>query len=94
MRWLPIHDLDYALRPNQLHCYCFMLLPDVTLSPLFAEREKSAQQTLEIFDDVTEVFERLSRQFVLVSEAEMMELIEAFVVVMYNRTTTTFDINE
>ncbi|VDI68770.1 cell adhesion molecule 3 [Mytilus galloprovincialis] len=44
-------------------------------------------------NDVTEVFKRLSRKPVLVSDADM-ELIEAFVVVMYDRTTTTFDINE
>ncbi|VDI09708.1 Hypothetical predicted protein [Mytilus galloprovincialis] len=47
----------------------------------------------EIFNDVTKVFERLSKKPVLVSDADM-ELIEAFIVVMYDRTTTTFDINE
>ncbi|VDI70370.1 Hypothetical predicted protein [Mytilus galloprovincialis] len=52
---------------------------DVTLSPLFVERKKqSAGQTWEIFDDVIEVFWRLSKKPALV---------------MYDRPTP-FDINE
>ena len=43
-------------------------------------------------DDITELFRRLEKH-ALVSKADM-ELIEAFVVVMNDRPTTTFDINE
>ena len=94
LRWLPIHDIDHALGAKSAALPFFHAFTGCdTVSAFHGKGKKSTWQTWEILDDVTEVFERLSKTPASVSETDM-EMVEAFVVVMYDRSTATFDVNE
>lgn len=61
------------------------------MSAFCGKGKKSAWQTWEVFPDVTDVFSRLSMR---PNTIEDMDIIEAFVCIMYDRTTVTFAVNE
>ena len=54
---------------------------------------KSAWQTWQVFPDATDVFIRLSNRPDSPLETDM-EIIEAFVCIMYDRGTDTFAVNK
>ena len=70
-----------------------MLSLDGTLYLHFAEGKKSAWQTWEVFPDATDVFTRLSKRPHSLLETDM-EIIEAFVCIMYDHGTDTFTVNK
>ena len=67
----------------------FHAFMDVTVSAFREKGKNSAWQTWEVLPDATEVFTRLSKRPYSLLETDM-EIIEAFVCIMYYQGTDTF----
>jgi hypothetical protein len=94
LRWIPIHEISNALGPRAL-CLPFVhaFTSCDTVSAFRGKGKRTAWQVWEIFDDATDTFFRLSQTPAVIDDQDM-EFIEAFVVIMYDRTTTTFPVNK
>jgi hypothetical protein len=94
LRWIPIHEISNALGPRAL-CLPFVheFTSCETVSAFRGKGKRTAWQVWEIFDDATDTFFRLSQTPAVIDDQDM-EFIEAFVVIMYDRTTTTFPIHQ
>ena len=93
-RWIPIHDIskDLGIRGVGLPFYHAFNGCD-TVSAFCGKGMKSAWQTWQVFPDATDVYIRLSNRPDAPLETDM-EIIEAFVCIMYDRGTDTFAVNK
>ena len=90
LRWIPIHEISNALGPRALGLPFFHAFTGCdTVSAFRGKGKRTAWQVCEIFDDATDTFVRLSQTPAVIDDKDM-DFIEAFVVIMYDRTTTTF----
>ena len=93
-RWLPIHDITAELEmPVSALPFFHAFTGCDTTSAFRGKGKKSAWQVWEVFPDVTEVFSRLSSMPDSVTDNDM-EMLEAFVCIMYDRATCTFKVND
>ena len=93
-RWLPVHELSNSLGPRVAALPFFNAFSGCdTVSAFPGKGKKSAWQTWEVFPDVTDVFARLSKRPNSIEDTDI-DLIEAFVCIMYDRSTATFAVNE
>ena len=93
-RWLPIHDITAELEmPVSALPFFHAFTGCDTTSAFRGKGKKSAWQVWEVFPDVTEVFSRLSSMPDSVTDNDM-EMLEAFVCIMYDRATCTFEVND
>ena len=95
MKWIPIHELLNAIGPARasgimyLHAYIGC---DV-VSPFTGKGKKSAWQKLDVFDEITETFSKLSHFPTEVTDTDLNTL-ERFVVLMYDRSSAATGVDE
>ena len=93
-RWPPIHEMVTSLKvPVSALPFFHAFTGCDTVSAFRGKGKKSAWQTWEVFPDATEVFVRLGRMPDSITEDDM-EILEAFVCILYDRATSTFGVND
>ena len=87
-RWIPVHDIKRSLGSILRSLPFFHAFTGCdTVSSFTGKGKKSAWQSWNVFEEVTEVFSRLSSPRDNVTNDDM-SIIEEFVVIMYDRTST------
>lgn len=93
-RWLPVHDIGDSLGiPVSALPFFHAFTGCDTVSAFRGKGKKTAWQVWEVFPDATEVFARLGMSPASITEDDI-EILEAFVCILYDRATTTFAVNE
>ena len=88
LRWIPIYEISNALGSRTLGLPSFHAFNGCDIVSTF--RGKNKRTAWEIFDGATDTFVRLRGT----PADQGMECIKAFVVIMYERTTTTLAVNK
>ena len=85
MRWIPVHDLYNALAENSTGVLFFHAFTGWDVVSAFPGKgKKSAWQTLDVYDEASKVFMKLSL-FPPVVDYEDMHTLEIFVFIVYDR---------
>ena len=95
MRWIPVHEVVSAIgleKARGLPYFHAFTGCDV-VSAFRGKAKKSAWQTWNVFDDVTETFANLSQHPALIRDLDM-EKLERFVVLMYDRSSAATGVDE
>lgn len=94
-RYIAIHELVVTMNPRQ--CFtlpvCHALTGCDTVSAFAGRGKKTALETWKVFPEVTVAFEELLHMPADIS-AEAMALLERFVVLMYDRTSDSLQVND
>ena len=93
-RWMPIHDICKLLGPRSKALPFFHAFTGCdTVSAFVGKGKKSAWQAWNVDEEATEVFRSLSTATDTISQSEM-DTLEQFVVIMYDRSSTTCKVDE
>ena len=92
-RWIPIHDIAKTLGPKARALPFFHAFTGCDTVSAFVGKGKSCWQAWNVFLDATEVFHRFSAPIDKIG-SDCVSIIEAFVVIMYDRSSSTNDVNE
>lgn len=93
-RWIPIHEIAAAMGPKASALPFFHAFSGCdTVSAFHGKGKKSAWQTWTVFQRATPTFTKLSSTPAAV-EDEDLQIIEEFVVLMYDRSSSYKDVNE
>ena len=94
-RYLPAHEIANALgvpKASSLPAFHAFTGCD-TVSGFSGKGKKSAWEVWRVFPEVTEAFIELSSSGITTIRDELFELLERFVIVLYDRTSQLTDIN-
>ena len=94
MRWIPAHELYRSVGPEKgrgITCLHAFTGCDV-VSAFRGKGKKSAWQTWDVCAEASDVFARLSQYPPTVNDNEM-DILEKFVVIMYDRSSTATCVN-
>lgn len=93
IRWIPVHELVSAIGPEKASGipYFHAFTGCDVVSAFRGKGKKTAWQTLDICDEVSETFTNLSQHPTSVSDLELQHL-ERFVVLMYDRCAARLDL--
>ena len=88
MRWIPVHEVVSAIGLKKARGipYFHAFTGCDIVSAFRGKAKKSAWQTWNVFDDITETFINLSQHPTLIRDLDMQRL-ERFVVLMYDRSS-------
>lgn len=93
-RWFQVHDIPKRLGARVAALHFFHAVSGCDIVTAFRGKgRKSAWQIWKVFPDVTDVFTRFSMRLNSI-EGTDMDNIEAFLCLIYDRTTATFVVNE
>ena len=94
-RWIPVHDLLSAIGPEKARgiLYFHAFTGCDVVSAFHGKGKKSAWQTWDVCEEVSETFTRLSHCPTGVSDADLQKL-ETFVVLMYDRSSASSGVDE
>jgi hypothetical protein len=93
-RWVPIHEIAKTLGSRARALPFFHAFSGCDTVPAFTGKgKKSCWQAWNVFPDATEVSRRLSSPIDNVG-SDCWDIIEAFVIIMYDRSSSTTDVNE
>ena len=95
MRWIPVHDVVSAIGFDKAGgiTYFHAFTGCDVVSAFRGKGKKSAWQTWNVFDDITETFANLSQYPTLIRDIDMKKL-ERFVVLMYDRSSAATGVDE
>jgi hypothetical protein len=95
LRWIPIHDVVSAIGPERASGILFFhaFTGCDIVSGFRGKGKKTAWQTWNICDDVSETFTKLSQQPTEVTELDLQQL-EKFVVMVYDRSSAVTSVDE
>ena len=95
MKWIPIHELLNAIGPARASgiLYFHAFTGCDVVSAFRGKGKKSAWQTWDVFDEVTENFSNLSKFPTEVTDTDLKTL-ERFVVLMYDRSSAATGVDE
>ena len=95
IKWIPIHELLNVIGPARasgiMYCHAFTGCDVVTT--FRGKGKKSAWQTWDVFDEVTETFSKLSQFPTEVTYTDLNTL-ERFIVLMYDRSSAATGVDE
>ena len=88
MRWIPVHEVVSAIGLEKTRGipYFHVFTGCDVVSAFRGKAKKSAWQTWNVFDDVSETFTNLSQHPTLICDLDLQRL-ERFVVLMYDRSS-------
>ena len=95
MRWIPVHEVVSAIgleKAGGIPYFHAFTGCDV-VSAFRGKAKKSAWQTWNVFDDVSETFTNLSQHPTLIRDPDLQRL-ERFVVLMYDRSSAATGVDE
>lgn len=93
-RWIPVHDISKSLGPRSKALPFFHAFTGCdTVSAFVGKGKKSAWQAWNVFEAATEVFRSLGTAKDTIMDSEM-DILEQFVVIMYDRSSTTCKVDE
>ena len=93
-RWMPIRDICKSLGPRARALpFSPAFTGCDTVSAFVGKGKKSAWQAWNVDEDALEVFRRLSLAMDTISQSDM-DTLEQFVVIMYDRSSTTCKVDE
>ena len=95
MKWIPIHELLNAIGPVRASgiLYFHAFTGCDVVSAFRGKGKKSAWQTWDVFDEVTETFSNLSKFPTEVTDTDLKTL-DRFVVLMYDRSSAAIGVDE
>ena len=95
MKWIPIHELLNAIGPARASgiMYFHAFTGCDVVSAFRGKGNKSAFQTWDVFDEVTETFSKLSHFPTEVTDTDLKTL-ERFFVLMYDRSSAATGVDE
>ena len=95
MRWIPVHEVVSAIGLEKARGipYFHAFTGCDIVSAFHGKAKKSAWQTWNVFDDVSETFTNLSQHPTLVRDLDLQRL-ERFVVLMYDRSSAATSVDE
>ena len=94
LRWIPIHEIASAMGPKSSGLPFFHAFSGCdTVSSFHGKGKRSAWQTWDMFEKVSPVFTKLGSTPMAISD-EDMQVIEEFVVLMYDRSSSYKEVNE
>ena len=95
MRWIPVHEVVSAiwLEKTRGIPYFHAFTGCDVVSAFRGKVKKSAWQTWNVFDDVSETFTNLSQHPTLIRDLDLQRL-ERFVVLMYERSSAATGVDE
>ena len=94
MRWLPIHTIVAKLGPRSKALPFFHAFTGCdTVSAFVGKGKKTAWQAWNVYDNATETFRSLSKPCDSLTEQDI-DVIEEFVVIMYDRSSISTKVNE
>ncbi len=95
LRWIPVHEVVSAIGPEKASGlpYFHAFTGCDVVSAFYGKGKKSAWQTWNIFNEVSETFIKLSQQPTSVSDLDLQQL-ERFVVLMYDRSSAATGVDE
>ena len=93
-RWIPIHEIasDMGSKASGL-CFFHAFSGCDTVSSFHGKGKRSAWQTWNVFEKISPVFTKLGSTPIEVTD-EDMQVIEEFVVLMYDRSSSYKEVNE
>lgn len=96
LRYLPIHDISRSLGADRSKALLvFHALTGCDQTSAFASKgKKTAWETWCNFGDITQVFKRMSECPPQAAVVDAIPLLERFVILMYDRTSTCTTVNE
>jgi len=95
LRWIPVHELCLAIRlakTRQMLFFHAFTGCDV-VSAFRGKGKKSAWLTWDAYTEVSDVFAKLS-QYPLTVDDEDLQILEKFVVIMYDRSSTAEGVDD
>lgn len=93
-RWIPIHEIASAMGTKSSGlCFFHAFSGCDTVSSFHGKGKKSAWHTWNVFEKISPVFTKLSSSPAAVTD-EDMQVIEEFVVLMYDRSSSYKEVNE
>ena len=94
LKWIPVHDLCCKLAEKSNGMLFFHALTGCdVVSGFRGKGKKSAWQTWNVCDEASGVFSKLSHYPPVVAN-EDLDILEKFVVMMYDRSSTAEDVDE
>ena len=95
LKWIPVHQLATSLSPEKSQGILFFhaFTGCDIVSAFRGKGKRSAWQTWDVFPDTSEVFRKLSSHPTKV-EKEDIKILEKFVVVMYDRSSSTENVDD
>lgn len=94
VRWIPLHEISRSLGPRAKALPFFHALTGCdTVSAFLSKGKKSCWRTWDVYPEATETFTRLSSPIDNVTDVDM-RVIEEFVVIMYDRSSSTDRVDE
>ena len=95
-RYLPAHEIALSLGPRKSNALLFLhaFSGCDTVSSFAGRGKKTAWEIWKIYDEVTPAFYTLASNPDLKSISDQLEVLERFVVLMYDRTSTEMKVNE
>ncbi|CAM1320017.1 Uncharacterised protein at_DN1212 [Pycnogonum litorale] len=95
MRWIPVHEVVPAIGLEKARGipYFHAFTGCDVVSAFRGKAKKSAWQTCNVFDDVSETFTNLSQNPTLIRDLDLQRL-ERFVVLMYDRSSAATGVGE
>ena len=94
LRWIPVHDLYYSLAEKSKGMLFFHAFTGCDIVSAFRGKgKKSAWQTWNVCNEITENFRKLSHYPPVVDD-EDLQILEKFVVIMYDRSSSAECVND
>lgn len=96
LRYLPVHDIACSMGPEKSRALLtFHAFTGSDQTSSFANRgKKTAWEAWDIYNQVTPIFQSLSNSPSISSVIDAMPMLERYVVIMYDRTSTCETVND